>query len=428
MKMVYKMILVFSVVALLAGFECIINCSCNLMAYPVPKRTLMLDNTKVEEPKELTLLVYMAADNDLESYAIRNLKAMERADFSRMNVLVLFDRSESYDETNENWTDTRLFEITHDNSNGSSIVSKRINCPPLGLSDNTETELDMGNYTVLKTFIEFAKSSYTANSYALIMWGHGTGWRFSSCSSRAVAIDDKSHSYMCVQELGLALKDESLSVIGFDTCFGSAFENLYELKDCTDYIVASPGLTPAAGWDYKTLLQELSNTSFSAQEIAAIMEYASAQNNIITKASELQDLMLVIEDFSKALAQTITDEQSRRTVLDLLINAKSYCYTQYPSDLFIDVFSMAQVFSNSANYQLQACARILAQKTSNIQTGLYLIPKTGEGVLATAHSFDYIKNDANQTQCAFIKNSSWWVPTKTGNSGSLLDKLFYWNF
>ena len=35
----------------------------------------------------MTILVYMAADNDLESHAIRNLKDMERADFNRMNVL-----------------------------------------------------------------------------------------------------------------------------------------------------------------------------------------------------------------------------------------------------------------------------------------------------------------------------------------------------
>ena len=126
MKMVYKMILVFSVIAALAGFECILNCSCNLVAYPVPQRTQMLDNTKIEEPKKLTLLVYMAADNDLERYALQNLKALEQADFYRINVLVLLDRAENYDETNENWTDTRLFEVMHDNTNGNSIVSKRL--------------------------------------------------------------------------------------------------------------------------------------------------------------------------------------------------------------------------------------------------------------------------------------------------------------
>ena len=39
------------------------------------------------ETKKLTLMVYMAADNDLESYALQNLKDMEHAGFSGMNIL-----------------------------------------------------------------------------------------------------------------------------------------------------------------------------------------------------------------------------------------------------------------------------------------------------------------------------------------------------
>ena len=123
-------------------------CRCNLVAYPVPERTKIIDNTKIEEEvveiieepepepepeKELTLLVYMAADNDLESHALRNLKEMEHACFDNMNVLVLLDRCDAYDETNDNWTDTRLFEVLHDDTNGSTIVSKRLDCPPLGI-------------------------------------------------------------------------------------------------------------------------------------------------------------------------------------------------------------------------------------------------------------------------------------------------------
>ena len=38
---------------------------------------------------------------------------------------------------------------------------------------------------------------------------------------------------------------------------------------------------------------------------------------------------------------------------------------------------------------------------------------------------DYVKDSERIDQCAFIKESLWWVPTKNGNSGSLLDKLFY---
>ena len=300
MKLVYKLMFVFGVVAALAGLECILDC-CNLVAYPVPKTLKLQDNTKADA--RLTLMIYMAADNDLESYALQNLKAMERADFSGMNVLVLFDRSERYDETNDNWTDTRLFEVTHDSSNSGTIASKRLDCPPLGLSADTTTELDMGNYNNLKTFIEFAKSNYKAEQYALIMWGHGTGWRYSG-QTKAVAFDDKSDSYISVKELGLALKDQSLCVIGFDTCFGSVFETLYELKDCAQYIVASPGLTPAAGWNYKSLLNELSATDFSPGETSCVMSRAIQVENTITKADQLDSLMNEIETFSRRSNKT----------------------------------------------------------------------------------------------------------------------------
>ena len=432
MKIVFKLMLVFAVLALLAGFECLLY-SCNLVAYPVPKRALIHDNTKPVVQKQLTLLVYMAADNDLESYAISNLKAMERADFSGMNVLVLLDRSEGYDETNDDWTDTRLFEVTHDETNGSSIVSKRLLCPPLGLTQDSATELDMGNSDILKTFIEFGKAEYPATEYALIIWGHGTGWRYclqqnDTNSFRAVAIDDKSNSYICVKELGLALRAQELSVIGFDTCFGSTFENLYELKDCAQYIAASPGLTPATGWDYKTLLQNLCTTNFSAQEIADTMGKSAMQNITVTSCSELPAIMTQLEAFSKALADTIYDEQSRRTVLDTLVNTRAYSYTQFPCDMYLDLFSMAQAYSNSTNSELCSASQKLKETTSFMQIGILFIPKTAEGVFAASHSLNYIKNEVNQTQCSFIKESNWWVPTKNGNSNSLLDKLFYWNF
>ena len=426
MKTVFKTMMVCGVVAILTLLECILNSACNLVAYPVPRAAKMIDNTKIEQPESLTLFVYMAADNDLESHAIRNLKAMERADFSNINVLVLLDRAPGYDQTNDDWTDTRLFEVSHDTSNNLSIASKRLDCPPLGLTTDSQTELDMGSFNVLKTFIEFGKANYKAQNYALIMWGHGTGWR-AGPSTRAVAIDDTTKSYISVKELGAALCGQDLCVIGFDTCFGSTFENLYELKNCAQYITASPSLTPAAGWDYHELLNKLGACKLP-EEIASVMKDASRQPLTVTKTSELTDIMNCIENFSKSLSAEITDESARRQVLDNLLNTKSYCYTSFPSDMYIDLFSMAHGFSTSQDEELRAASQNLCNATSGLAIGLLLMPKISDGVLAACHSPDYIKNDDNQSQCAFIKDSVWWVPTKNGNSQSLLDKLFYWNF
>ncbi|MBO7583354.1 MAG: hypothetical protein J6T20_06155 [Treponema sp.] len=397
--------------------------SCDLLAYPVPKRAFMYDNSNSE--KKLTLLVYMAADNDLESYGIQNLKAMERADFSSLNVLVLFDRAEHYDETNGNWTDTRLFEVTHDATNGGTIVSKRLDCPPLGLSATTQTELDMANYNVLKSFIEFAKENYKSQYYSLIIWGHGTGWRY---KSRAVAVDDKTNSYMCIKDLGLALKNQELCVIGFDTCFGSIFENLYELKDCTEYIAASPGLTPAAGWNYKKLLQELNNCDFSPQTISAIMAKNTGAQTTVTETLQIPLMMQALENFSEQLANTIIDNNTRIDTINTLMESDSYSYIQYPCDLYLDINSMAAQFCTDANQELVQAAEQLKALEATKGIGIYFMPVIAQGVFASSHSINYIKDNLNTTQCSFIKDSNWWVPSKNTSSGSLLNKLFYTTF
>ncbi len=397
---------------------------------------------EMPEPPKLTLVVYMAADNDLESYAIQNLKAMEHADFSKMNVLVLLDRSEGFDETNGDWTDTRLFELTHDDTDSNIIVSKRLSCPPLGITNKIETELDMGNPSVLWNLLNFARNNYESEKYALIIWGHGTGWRYSagnlsgisSSNLRAAAIDDRTGSYMSVHDMGRALRNQGLAVIGFDTCFGGVFENVYELKNHAEYTVASPGITPSGGWDYKTLLEDISDSYFSSKEIADAMAANSLVNITVFNNQKLYSLMNDIEEFSKALASTVKNSSSRNSVYSKLLTVKSYSYTQYPCDMYLDIYSMADVFKSNSDSSLSTAAKKLqktvnsAAKTSNssnAEIGIHFIPKTSAGTTAVTHSIDYIKDVDNSDQCMFIKESQGWVPTKNGESESLLDKLFY---
>ena len=90
----------------------------------------------MEEPEiqetMLTLMIYMAADNDLEPYALQNLGDIKTTTSERVKTLVLLDRAQGYDETDGNWTDTRLFEA------GNNIITQ-LDCPELGLSCSTQT-------------------------------------------------------------------------------------------------------------------------------------------------------------------------------------------------------------------------------------------------------------------------------------------------
>ena len=393
---------------------CFLICSCSTESEKVEINEKGVKN-------KLTLMVYMAADNDLESYALANLRAMEQADYDGVKVLVLLDRAEGYDETEGNWTDTRLFEVCHADGSDSSIKSRRLNCPPLGLSASSNTELDMANPSVLKGFIDFSKASYEAEKYALIMWGHGNGWR-------AVSIDDKSLSFMSVYSLGQVLHDQELCVIGFDTCFGGVIENVYELKDCSEYTVACPGVTPNTGWNYKSFFEALSGEAenITSKSIAQAMAESAPVNTSIFENQKMNEVMAGFEDFCKTLSESIKNAADRNLLFDTLFSSKSYSYSQYPCDMYLDIGGLADLYSSDSDTRISQSAvklKSLLPETGGL--GVHFIPLTAAHTAATSHSSDYIKNQNLTDQCAFIKESQWWAATYEGKSASLLDKLFY---
>lgn len=105
-------------------------------------------------------MVYMAADNDLESAAIADLNEMEGVQLTDapISIIAILDRHTAYDMTNGNWSDTRVFEVSSDpNGINATIVSSRLDCPDLGLSKESETELNMADPLVLARFMTFAQ-------------------------------------------------------------------------------------------------------------------------------------------------------------------------------------------------------------------------------------------------------------------------------
>ena len=431
----------------------------------------MSDGTNVisqgsPEKRKWTFIIYMAADNDLESAAIADFNELEAVHYGAapVSILVLLDRHAGYDMTNGNWSDTRLFEIKTDpNGLNSTIISPRLDCPELGLSKDSETELNTADPLVLSRLIDFAKRSYPAEQYALFVWGHGTGWRGGISNDllpeplKAVAFDDTHGQYMSLPSFGRAIAGKGLSLIGFDTCYGALLEVAYQIRNDAKLFIGSEGEIMSTGWDYTALFTDfLNRPGLSISDLGnAIQNQFSAQYSGVNNAtvsqiqlSQVSDLFLKFDDFAGTVAEVLEDEDARDAVLNqILHNMESYHFTSFPSDLYIDIFDFSKKIAAirqditqeedlqnailTAASELESALALAipsswAKNGTNKKMGIHVIPLQGMAVPAAMHELAYVRGSITIDKSDFVENSRHWVPNAIPQNDSLLDKLFYW--
>ena len=449
--------------------------------FPCCKLDLILDTQDAVTPddwtkgdqgnsssRKWTFIIYMAADNDLESAAIADINELEAVNLggAPVSILVLLDRHPGYDMTNGNWSDTRLFEIKTDPGGlASTIVSTRLDCPELGISKDSETELNTADPLVLSGLIDFSKREYPAEQYALLIWGHGTGWRgvsdmeTLSAPLKAVALDDTQGQYMPLPAFGRAVASKGLSLIGFDTCYAALLEVAYELRDSAILLAGSEGAIQSTGWDYTALFEDfLRKPNLSITDLGDSIQYqfskqyAGLNNATISqiRLPQINNLFNVFDKFAETIANAVTSEPARNAVLkEILHNTECHYFTFFPSDLYIDILSFSKKIveirssitmdkeeqdtiitaANELENTLDtAIPSSWAKNGTSKKIGIHVIPLQGIAVPAASHELAYVRGSMHQDKSAFVDDSLHWVPNSIPQSDSLLDKLFYWQY
>jgi len=145
-----KIFLFLVFVIILSGF---ISCKNDVFIPAVEE-----EEPEVEPEKIWSIFVYMNGDNDLESQALKDLNEMEAAlsaGAENIEIIALMDRSSLYDSGDGNWSGTRLYRVRADSGGiNYNIVSDRLVCSDLGLSVESDTELNLGSSSVLSTFLK----------------------------------------------------------------------------------------------------------------------------------------------------------------------------------------------------------------------------------------------------------------------------------
>ncbi|MCR4822048.1 MAG: hypothetical protein K5873_04140 [Treponema sp.] len=418
-----------------------------------------------EEPeihREWTLMVYMAADNNLEGQGIIDLNEMEEAAFGEeVTILVLFDRSPLYDATNEDWTDTRLFKISRDVEEKTSLIaSQEIECPDLGLKPGFPMEVDMASPASLSAFLSFGRKNYPADNYALILWGHGSGWRdleeeslkMGQSSFRALAVDGTSENYMTISQLRSGIEKgmggEKLSIIAFDTCFAMCIESAFELSQVGKYMLGTPALVPESGWNYRSVLQDFYSGERKAENLISAIcnNYAGDYRNYSYASfsciylEKIPDLVKHFSDYSASLASAINTGAKRDKIFTHFTkNPQTYCSTTYPTDFYIDLktlysasskASLSNVISISPFRQAleEALFRTWSASGREVSLGVFFCVYKSSLLIQNTHPSLYFSDSRDPLLSRFVCQCKGYVPSSDKSPSSLLDKIFYFNF
>ncbi|MEM1436434.1 MAG: clostripain-related cysteine peptidase [Pseudomonadota bacterium] len=230
--------------------------------------------SRAAEQAEWTLMIYMAADNNLEQAALIDLDEIEAGmPAEGVEIIVLIDRSADYAEGLGNWTDARVLRMRPDQQEG-KLASEEL----LRLG-----EINTGDPSHVTNLIQFATSNFPARRYGLVLWDHGGGWQ--GMADDEDAGPDGAHDSLTLPELRSALagavpNGSKLDLIGFDMCLMAQVEIAYEVADFARFMVASQATEPGYGWPYDVLLPEFGKATAGPRRLA---------QNIVRRYGEFTD-------------------------------------------------------------------------------------------------------------------------------------------
>jgi clostripain len=316
-----------------------------------------IDATAADYEANWLFMVYLDADNNLESAGIDDFNEMETVGSTDdVAIVVQMDRAEqaySDDTTNGNWTGAKRFYVTQDSD--SSIINSPV-VEDLG-------EVNMGDPAVLTSFIEWAVANYPAQHYALVLWNHGSGWREreeSGDSVKSVCIDDESGDELTMTELRSAINEanastgQTLDILGFDACLMQMAEVAYQVmgsadSPMVDITVGSEETEPGDGWDYAATLGALTaDPAMTLAELATqiVNDYLDSYSSSwdITQSAVNLDyveaLSTAVDSFAQAMINATGSWDAIKTARS---STQEYYYYYY-----IDLYHFAQLVNQDA--------------------------------------------------------------------------------
>src|SRR3989338_4999628 len=248
-----------------------------------------------QEKKDWTFIAYIAADNDLDYFSMRNIDDMKKVGSTKhINIIAQVDRQGAHETTKRLYIEkNKAIQVNTTNPSGAQ-------------------KLDFGSALTLIDCLDWAIEDYPAEHYALILWNHGIGildniagrttapsdfFIFNTETNmleinrtieyleylrqknelRGICFGDTYGTYLTNQRLHYALqeahinflKGKKIDIIGFDACLMSMIEVGNLIRPYSDFMVSSQELELGTGWPYHKVLEPFLTKTLSPEEFAS---------------------------------------------------------------------------------------------------------------------------------------------------------------
>jgi hypothetical protein len=275
----------------------------------------------VSSGKRYTVIVYLAADNDLgggtpSDFDFMDFDEMEKAlvtSGANADIVVLWDRPGT--------NDTAIYWVQADPLQGTlATYTQDVNMwyvPPgwaftypggYPQGAGSPSEENMGNGATLTAFLDWCYLNFDSDYYALILWNHGWGWEPKAIQDssimreftlengqtltgsvwpqsepvgksvskgaaeekesdvlRGACVDDTDGGdYLTTKEVATGIATSSrgnVENLGFDACYMQMLEVAYEVRNVADYMTGSQEAEWGYGWAYQDILDGITATT-----------------------------------------------------------------------------------------------------------------------------------------------------------------------
>lgn len=358
---------------------------------------------------ESTVLVYMAADNNLWQYAMDDIEEMMDGDvpyyFNEGSGSVLLVYADIQGDT------PRLMRISKDSY---GTVNQEI----LKEYEDQNSISD----TVMRSVLSYAAGLFPSEKNGLVLWSHGTGWMPSGYYDRGAlthaspasvtvdphaayvksfGADSDAGEEMDIKDLAAALPIR-YSYILADACLMGGVEVAYELRDRCDYFVASAAEVLAGGFPYDKVLGCLMDGDAVALQEACRMFYEHYKDSGATIA------VVDTDELGRLAEMCRTIFLSTRPAMSALDMNSIQGYFRWGRHWFYDLEDLVQNLNPPADMLAGFSNALESAVVYRLATDNFIIGSTNYFPIKTFSGLStYVPNPENSVLDEYYKTLAW---------------------